>query len=141
MKLNKSMIGFLVLLPAAGQNGSSDRVEPNAGNWKTWVISSGRDFRVPPPPDAATTRAEIAWLKNFSSESDRRIEQQIRFWDAGPPVYRWIDIITTRALSGLPVVQPRAYAYVALAAYDATVAAWESKYTYSRPGPVKPTLP
>ena len=31
-------------------------VEPQAGNWKTWVITSGKDFRVPPPPDAAATR-------------------------------------------------------------------------------------
>jgi hypothetical protein len=26
------------------------QVEPHAGQWKTWVISSGRDYRVPPPP-------------------------------------------------------------------------------------------
>ena len=25
-------------------------IEPDAGDWKTWVISSGRDYRVPPPP-------------------------------------------------------------------------------------------
>ena len=28
-------------------------IEPNAGKWRTWVISSGKDYRVPPPPDVA----------------------------------------------------------------------------------------
>src|SRR5436305_1292397 len=28
------------------------QVEPEAGTWKTWIISSARDYRVPPPPDA-----------------------------------------------------------------------------------------
>ena len=27
------------------------QVEPNAGKWKTWFISSGREVRLPPPPD------------------------------------------------------------------------------------------
>jgi len=36
--------------------GQSRQVEPTAGTWKTWIISSGRDFRVPPPPDAAAQR-------------------------------------------------------------------------------------
>jgi hypothetical protein len=29
---------------------SDSQVEPNAGKWRTWVISSGRDYRVPSPP-------------------------------------------------------------------------------------------
>ena len=45
---------------------TATQIEPNAGSWKTWVISSGKDFRVPPPPDAGSTLAELAWLKTCS---------------------------------------------------------------------------
>src|SRR3954453_4847856 len=28
---------------------SSGRVEPSAGSWRTWVIPSGKQYRLPPP--------------------------------------------------------------------------------------------
>ena len=28
------------------------QTEPQAGEWKTWVIPSGKAYRLPPPPDA-----------------------------------------------------------------------------------------
>ena len=37
------------LLHAHAQKMAS--TEPRAGSWKTWVIASGEQFRVPPPPD------------------------------------------------------------------------------------------
>ena len=45
-------------------------IEPNAGNWRTWVISSGRDYRVPPPPGSAETQAELRALANLISHND-----------------------------------------------------------------------
>lgn len=38
-------------------------VEPNAGTWKTWVISSGKDFRVPPPPGSSSPWKGCGWNK------------------------------------------------------------------------------
>jgi membrane-associated phospholipid phosphatase len=113
------------------------QVEPLAGNWKTWVISSGHDFRVPPPPDAAGTQSELVWLRSFVGENSATTLEEIRYWNAGPPSYRWIDIVTDRALRGLlpGLSVNRAYAYVSMAMYDATVAAWESKYFYGRKRP------
>ena len=29
-------------------------------------------------------------------------QQQINFWDAGAPAYRWIDLISERQLAGTP---------------------------------------
>lgn len=113
------------------------QVEPQAGNWKTWVISSGKEFRVPPPPDAAATQGELNWLQDFSTRTDSRIPEIIRQWDAGPPSYRWIEMVTNRFLQGqFPGLSGnRAYAYVSMAIYDATIAAWESKYAYNRRRP------
>lgn len=122
---------FSLPLLAQGQ------VEPNAGNWKPWVISSGKDFRVPPPPDAAATKAELPIVRSFVTENDPRALSQMNYWNAGPPSYRWVDQVTDRSLRGLfpGLAANRAYAYVSMAIYDATIAAWESKYFYNRKRP------
>ena len=155
MNLYKLCVGLLALFPAWSE--TAGQIEPNAGNWKTWVISSGKDYRVPPPPDAAATQSELQWLKGFlaASQADQNIPPQITYWDAGSPAYRWIDLVTNRLLAGqlvLPGHNPldspvRIFAYLATAMYDATVAAWDSKYAYNRPRPseadptIKSTLP
>src|SRR5215216_2163815 len=123
---------------------TADQVEPAAGTWKTWAISSGRDYRVPPPPDAASTRGEAEWVRTAIAERDPRIAQQVTYWNAAAPSYRWMDLIWNRIQSGAPVTPypHRLFTYVSMAIYDATVAAWESKYTYNRQRPiaVDPTL-
>ncbi|HYO82001.1 MAG TPA: phosphatase PAP2 family protein [Bryobacteraceae bacterium] len=131
-KLRSILLAFCTL-PLATQA----QVEPQAGSWKTWVIASGTEFRVPPPPDTAATRVELDWLRDFSAQTDRRIPDITRFWNAGPPSYRWMEIITDRFLEGrFPGLSGnRAYAYTSMAMYDATVAAWESKYFYNRRRP------
>jgi len=108
-----------------------------AGNWKTWIIPSGASHGVPPPPGAAETRAELDWLRAASSETDPRIVEQIRYWDAGPPSYRWMEMVAKRQSAGQSIGTyfPRAHAYVALAIYDATVAAANAKQTYARTRP------
>jgi membrane-associated phospholipid phosphatase len=120
-----------------GRQDDSIPIEPGAGQWRTWVISSGRDYRVPPPPGAAATRAELRAMADLIQQNDAQAQQQITFWDAGSPAYRWIDLINQRALDGKPLTafSQRVYTYVAQAMYDATIAAWEAKYAYNRPRP------
>ena len=123
--LMTAFLAFVLPLRA----GNNDTIEPNAGKWRTWVISSGKDYRVPPPPGPAETRAELRSLAELISQNNAQVQQQIAFWDAGAPAYRWIDLINTRLLAAIPTTAfpHRVYTYVALAMYDATVAAWESK--------------
>ena len=71
-----------VVLPVRAQ--ADGPIEPNAGKWRTWVISSGKDYRVPPPPGRSETRAELRLLADLISGNDEQIQQQIAFWDAGP---------------------------------------------------------
>lgn len=112
----------------------------NAGNWKTWVIGSGAEHGVPAPPGEADTRGELEWLRGAAAESDPRIAEQMRYWDAGPPSYRWMEMVARRQSAGQPIGTyfPRIHAYVALAIHDATVAAWNAKETYKR---TRPGLP
>src|SRR5262249_9972302 len=113
------------------------QVEPGAGAWKTWVIPSGNAFRLPPPPDNQITAMEIQWVKDGISHRDPVTLAAIHFWDAGSPAYRWMQLAEQSVVSaGLPApLQTRALALVAAAISDATIAAWDSKYTFNRPHP------
>jgi len=130
------MVSLVVTLPLSAR--ADGQIEPNAGNWRTWVISSGRDYRVPPPPGPAETQAELRALADLISRNDAQAQEQIAFWNAGAPAYRWIDLLNARALAGTTITtngRTGVYTYVALAIYDATIAAWESKYAYNRQRP------
>jgi len=130
-------VGVLIAGSTAYAAPAAGGIEPNAGNWRTWVISSGRDYRVPPPPGPAETRAELRTMAGLISHNDASTAAEIERWDAGSPAYRWMDMINARVLAGLPVTAyaHRVYTYVALAMYDATIATWESKYYYRRERP------
>jgi membrane-associated phospholipid phosphatase len=131
-----------VALPLRAAN--DDPIEPNAGKWRTWVISSPKDYYVRRPPRPAETSAELTSMSDLIRHNDAQIQQQITFWDAGAPAYRWIDMINARILAAIPTTAypHRVYTYVALAMYDATIATWEWKY-YKRPRPseLDPQLP
>jgi membrane-associated phospholipid phosphatase len=122
---------------AAPKDKAQSLVEPDAGKWKTWAISSGRDYRVPPPPGSAQTRDELRTVNDLIDAADEQTKQQIAFWDAGAPGYRWIDLINQRVLAGTATTAfpHRVYTYVAMAIYDATIATWEAKYFYKRARP------
>jgi hypothetical protein len=115
------------------------QIEPNAGAWKTWVLGSGKDLRVSPPLDKSDAANEVAWLKNFMADSRQHPEalQQVRYWLAGSPSYRWIELALNQ-IENKPLSNPRnarAMALMNIAIYDAMVAAWDSKYAYNRQRP------
>lgn len=108
------------------------QVEPEAGNWKTWLISSGKDYRLPAP---ASYKEEVAEVISRQKNPDATTKQQITFWDAGAPGYRWQDM-----MNKLWTVDTSKYGVLAgmllnTAIYDATIAAWDTKYAYKRPRP------
>src|SRR5437588_12817550 len=65
------------------------QIEPAVGSWQTWVLSSGNQMRLPAPPDAKSTAAELQWLKEFTASADDTAKAQVAYWDAGSPAYRW----------------------------------------------------
>ena len=108
------------------------QVEPEAGNWKTWFITSGKDYRLPAP---LSYKNEIAEVLEKQKNSDAATKQQIIFWNAGAPGYRWQEM-----MNKLWAVDTGRYAILAnlllgTAIYDATIAAWDTKYAYKRPRP------
>lgn len=114
------------------------RLNQRAGNWKTYVIGSGDEIRVAPPPDQDGTASEIEMLRSL--DSDPIVREQVKYWNAGAPSYRWIGV----ALNTLVVRHPgppqpilRAMALLNVAMYDATIAAWNAKCIHNRPRPTE----
>ena len=128
---------FLLLLIAAT---ASAQVEPQAGQWETWVLSSGSQMRLPPPPNSSDLQA----VRTAVAAADATALAKVAYWDAGDPAYQWINAASNQLLTrniGGPA-STRALALVSVALYDSMVAAWDSKYTYNRPRPsaADPTL-
>jgi membrane-associated phospholipid phosphatase len=135
--------------PAAAEHrletpsGSLGHLEPQAGTWMTWVLTSGRALRLAPPPGTLATRDEIKQLTELASQRDAAALDSISYWDAGAPGYRWNQIAIAEGLKeGILLYAYRMLALLNVAIYDATIAAWDTKYTYRRPRPseVNPAL-
>jgi membrane-associated phospholipid phosphatase len=135
------VIGWAIMLVVAGvlpaQAPAAGAIEPQVGTWKTWVIASGRQFRVPPPPDGAATEKELGELAEMAASRDHAALDRIAYWDTGAPSYRWSEIAIAEHLKNGASwqVSARDLALMHIAIYDAMVAAWESKYAYNRPRP------
>lgn len=119
-------------------------VEPEAGQWQTWVVSDVATIRPPAPPDGAVTQTELQQVQQGIAGRTEEALQQIAYWDSGTPSYRWLEILSAQNRA-TPVPAPSRIRMVALfnvAIYDAMVAAWDAKYTYNRtrPGVLDPTL-
>jgi PAP2 superfamily len=140
--------GFLlagVTITASAQTVSGP-IEPRAGTWKPWVLKSGSELRLRPPPDAQATASEMQELRVLAGRRDSAALERIYYWDFSSPVYRWNEMLTDTAApqnfgagGGLGI---RAFAMLNVAIHDALIAAWDSKYAHNRrrPGEADPKL-
>jgi membrane-associated phospholipid phosphatase len=130
-------------LPASGAQ-SGNWIEPNAGGWHTWVLTSASEFRPGAPPDAAATRSELDQVRAMADQRDALALDQIAFWDTGAPSYRWNELAVTESLKHNlnSNYATRVLALMHVALSDAMVATWDAKYAYQRPRPsdVDPSL-
>jgi hypothetical protein len=87
---------LMAFSPASGASlvaqTSAGQVEPSAGKWQTWVLKSGSELRPAAPPDQAATKKEVAALQTLVAQRDAKALDQIAYWDAGSPNYRWLEI-------------------------------------------------
>lgn len=128
MKTN--LIILVAFLLAAAQ--LQAQVEPGAGTWKTWFISSGKDYRLPAP---VPSKNEVADVIAKQQSLDDAAKKYINYWNAGSPGYRWHEM-----MNKIWVVDTGRYGALAnmllgTGIYDATIAAWDTKYTYNSQRP------
>lgn len=119
---------------AASQENARRWVEPDAGTWHTWSISSGSAVAVPPPPDAAATHTEVEDLKRQQARNSETLDR-IAYWNRGWPGYRWQEIALAQSQADRRPDLWRTMALVSVAIHDATVATWHGKYKYARVRP------
>jgi hypothetical protein len=106
---------------------------PIGGTWKTWVLSSGSQLRPAPPPDfgSAQLAADLAEVKDFPRTA--KSMQAAFFWQSRGGQF-FYDLTNQKIFEYRLDVNPpqaaRVYTLVSIAAYDATIACWEAKYTY-----------
>jgi hypothetical protein len=129
---------------AQGTRAPSGSVEPGAGSWRTWVLPSGKELRLPPPPDASATAAELQELRTLAGQRDAAAMERIRHWDFWSPSHRWNEVLTDLGVrDSIPTPAGfRSFTLLNVAIHDAMIAAWDSKYAHSRkrPGETDPKL-
>src|SRR5688572_25980988 len=142
LRITKRLVGaalsLSILLAAPTQffAHNNHQLERTAGFWSTYVLTSGAEVELPPPPHASSeqTRAELAELRALQDARTPETQSVIEFWGAQPATKPWIEkhleLIRVRGVS-----VPRAHRGLALtqvAIYDALVAEWRLKFRYSR---------
>jgi membrane-associated phospholipid phosphatase len=136
MKLQNVLIVGLLGIGAFvfAQSSQSKMIEPNAGTWKTWVISSGSSLRLA-APNRSQEIAEVAALKAISR--DAKALEGVAYWNSGSPSYRWVQIMLDQydKVPLAPVRNIRTMSMMNVAIYDAIIAAWDSKYAFKRARP------
>src|SRR5260370_8784912 len=119
---------------------ASAQIEPNAGQWKTWVLSSGSQFRLPEPPSQRDSKEEVEVLANLATQRATNALELVKLWDAGSPSYQWNQIALSE-ISKFNLNTPRGERVLALvnvAIYDAMAPACVSNSAYHLPRPNTP---
>jgi membrane-associated phospholipid phosphatase len=142
MRARLAAVGLLIIVRAAAaapspSTSATGGVEPAAGTWPTWVIGPAGALRRPPPPSGAAAEAEVAELRALAARRDAAALDVIRYWNTGPPSYRWHELAVAELLRrhAYSHVGARELALLHVAIHDGVVAAWDTKYAYRRPRP------
>ena len=114
---------------------------PEMGKWKTWVLTSGSQFRADSLPDGYE-KIEMEKLKNLQHTYE--LDRTAYYWSN--PLFKILFDITSRKIwENHYDLDPRmaalVYSMETVALYDALVAAWDTKFTYwyTRPSKYDPS--
>jgi membrane-associated phospholipid phosphatase len=127
MKKNVSV--FFVLIFSLN---AFSQVEPDAGKWHTWFIPSAKAYQLKPGADISS---ELSQVIQMQKKMNPEMMEQILYWNAGSPGYRWVDMMGGLWMSDTGYNGALANMLLSVAIYDATVTAWGIKYTVKRPRP------
>ncbi|WP_336516524.1 phosphatase PAP2 family protein [Pollutibacter soli] len=108
------------------------QTEPGAGNWVTWFIPSGKSYRLSPPENNKKEIDEVISIQKNLTADQRR---DILYWNTGSPGFRWQELINGVWMENIPKTGPLPFMLLNVAIYDATIAAWDTKYSVKRPRP------
>ena len=113
-------------------------VSPMAGSWKTWVMTSGRQFRPPPFPaaDSDEYRAQAQAVVDAKDKLTPAQRKAALFWAGGQgtalPPGIWNQVVLgylDREPHSIPR-ETRVLALLNVAQADAGIASWDAKFAY-----------
>ena len=107
-------------------------VEPAAGKWKPWFISSVKAHRLPAP---STIQNEIQEVITVQKNLDEAGKMNIIYWNAGAPGYRWQEFMSKLWMTDTGRYGALSNMLMNTAIYDATLVAWDTKYAFNMPRP------
>jgi hypothetical protein len=108
--------------------GLQAQVSSEAGKWKTWLIPSVAPYRLPVPAPAKTETAQVLAAQRNTGAA---MKQQIQYWSAGSPGYRWQQFMDANWMKEAMKEGMLANMLLSVTIYDATVATWDAKYAYN----------
>lgn len=108
------------------------QTEPKAGQWKTWFIDSGKSYRLPPPQ---SYKSEMSEVISAQRSLDSTGMQRIIYWNAGAPGYHWYSMGSQLWMTDISGKGALTNMLIGTSIYDATIAAWETKYAFDRARP------
>jgi membrane-associated phospholipid phosphatase len=124
--------------PTPGVWSSANPVAPLAGTWKPWALDSGSQVRLSPPP--AVGSPDFQQQVNAVKQLARTNTTNHTAWFWQPSfIDPWVDMTTKylfeNNMSGDTPRVAQLYAALLVAQHDATIACWDTKYTYLEPRP------
>jgi membrane-associated phospholipid phosphatase len=149
-------VGLLLVAVACGGGDTSATpkavagavpAEAAAGSWKTWVLTSSDQIKVPAPPTAGSdaAKAELAELKDLATRRTAQVEQDAHHWSDYPALEPWVkeNMKLVSEQSKNPPLASRGYGLVSAAMYDAVISTYHWKYVYKRGAPAgtNPVVP
>ncbi|HEY0651834.1 MAG TPA: phosphatase PAP2 family protein [Chryseosolibacter sp.] len=107
------------------------QVEPGAGKWKPWFPAAKPNRLTAPSGNKEELQQVIAAQNTLGPEGMK----QITYWNAGAPGYRWHTMVSKLWMTDITGNGALAQMLMGTAIYDATIAAWDAKYTFNRQRP------
>ena len=124
-----------VAAATAQTHAARSSVNYEAAGWKLQLLDNPQQLTIASPPTVAQSQAELKTVKQSMSSLDENKKEQIRYWNAGAPSYRWNEI-APKLIEQKPELMLRIpTAWMNLAIYDATILAWKEKIKYKRARP------
>ncbi|HMJ46012.1 MAG TPA: phosphatase PAP2 family protein [Ferruginibacter sp.] len=128
------LISFCAIVATAQMISRSANYE--AASWKTKLLDNPGQITITAPPSAAQSKAELQTIRQAMAKTDEKKNEQIKYWNAGAPSYRWNQIMLKVISWNNPdLILRTPQAWVNLAMYDATILAWKEKLKYKRKRP------
>jgi membrane-associated phospholipid phosphatase len=140
-----NQVPFSTFPGSPGVWGSPTPVAPLAGTWHPWVLTAPNQFRAAAPPAFGSSDANVQYAADKNLQRTNTTNHLAWFWQPGF-FQPWLQQVETEIFQNhLDANAPRAarvYALETIAQHDATIACWDSKYTYLelRPPQADPTI-